>query len=47
MTLSSFPDVNVWLALASAEHTRREAALTWWEGHGESILFCRITQVGL
>jgi hypothetical protein len=30
MTSSSFPDVNVWLALASAEHTHREAALDWW-----------------
>jgi len=25
-----FPDVNVWLALASEEHTQRHAALDWW-----------------
>ena len=47
MTSSSFPDVNVWLALASAEHTHREAALDWWEARNEPILFCRITQMGL
>ena len=47
MTSSSFPDVNVWLALASAEHTHREAALNWREARSEPILFCRITQMGL
>lgn len=47
MTSSSFPDVNVWLALASAEHTHRETALNWWEAWSEPILFCRITQMGL
>jgi len=47
MTSSSFPDVNVWLALASAEHTHREAALHWWEAQNEPILFSRITQMGL
>jgi toxin-antitoxin system PIN domain toxin len=47
MTSSSFPDVNVWLALASPEHTGRESALNWWDAQEEPILFSRITQMGL
>src|ERR1700733_1125104 len=42
-----FPDVNVWLALASEEHTQRNAALDWWRPNDGPIAFCRITQMGL
>ena len=42
-----FPDVNVWLALASEEHTQRGAALDWWRPNDGPIAFCRITQMGL
>ena len=48
MTLSSCPDVNVWLALASAEHIHHRAAKHWWdEDQSDRILFCRLTQMGL
>ena len=43
----AFPDVNVWLALASEEHTHRSAALGWWHRNDGQIAFCRITQIGL
>ena len=42
-----FPDVNVWLALASDEHTQRRAALAWWRPNNVQIGFCRVTQMGL
>jgi hypothetical protein len=48
MTSSSFPDVNVWLALLMADHVHRPSARAWWEsGAAESIMFCRVTQVGV
>jgi toxin-antitoxin system PIN domain toxin len=43
----AFPDVNVWLALASEEHTLRDGALGWWRHYDGQIAFCRITQMGL
>lgn len=43
----ALPDVNVWLALASEEHSHWAAAMDWWEGQDESIVFCRFTQMGL
>jgi toxin-antitoxin system PIN domain toxin len=43
----AFPDVNVWLALASEEHTHRSAALGWWRPNDGPIAFCRISQMGL
>ena len=42
-----FPDVNVWLALASEEHTQQRAALDWWRPSDGPIAFCRFTQMGL
>jgi toxin-antitoxin system PIN domain toxin len=42
----SFPDTNVWLALASPEHVHSGHARLWWEQHEGSIAFCRITQIG-
>ena len=44
----SFPDINVWLALLMADHTHRAAASRWWDlDNSESIVFCRITQLGV
>jgi toxin-antitoxin system PIN domain toxin len=42
-----FPDLNVWLAIAAPEHVHATLARHWWEQAGESIAFCRLTQMGL
>ena len=42
-----FPDVNVWLALASEEHVHHVDALVWWRQVVVPIAFCRLTQIGL
>jgi uncharacterized protein len=42
-----FPDVNVWLALASEEHVHHVDASAWWEQELAAIAFCRFTQIGL
>ena len=47
MTSLSFPDVNVWLALASHEHVHSKIARRWWNAHEGGIAFCRIAQLGL
>jgi toxin-antitoxin system PIN domain toxin len=47
MTSWNFPDVNVWLALATPEHVHHAAANSWWEQETGPIGFIRITQVGL
>lgn len=42
------PDLNVWLALAIAEHPHHRAARTYWrEAAAERIVFCRVTMLGL
>ena len=41
-----FPDVNVWLALASSEHVHAAVARRWWKSETNRIVFCRITQLG-
>lgn len=46
MTSLSFPDVNVWLALASPEHVHHGLARRWWEGETGHIGFSRISQLG-
>ncbi len=49
MSLSAFPDINVWVALAVDAHVHQLAARRWWEEYpleGE-IGFCRFTQMGL
>jgi toxin-antitoxin system PIN domain toxin len=47
MTSLSFPDVNVWLALASHEHVHSAVARRWWNSHEGGMAFCRISQLGL
>jgi len=43
-----FPDINVWLALASSIHSHHERAKRWYESLGdEELAFCRFTQLGL
>ena len=46
MSLLTFPDVNVWLALATAEHVHAAAAHAWWERETGDIAFSRFTQLG-
>ena len=47
MTKRSFPDVNVWFALAVADHLHHPAALAWWNEESSLAGFCRLTQLGL
>ncbi|HEY1206652.1 MAG: TA system VapC family ribonuclease toxin [Bryobacteraceae bacterium] len=46
MSSLSFPDVNVWLALAAPEHVHAAAARKWWERETGRIAFSRFTQLG-
>jgi toxin-antitoxin system PIN domain toxin len=47
-TTSSFPDINVWLALAVKRHLFHPVASAWWEqDNSDCIGFCRFTQMGL
>lgn len=46
MSSLSFPDVNVWLALATAEHVHAPLARRWWQEENGSIAFTRFTQLG-
>ena len=46
MSLLSFPDINVWLALATPEHVHSALAQRWWNGEDGTIAFCRLTQLG-
>ena len=42
------PDLNVWLALAVAEHPHHRAARTHWhEAAAARVWFCRVTMLGL
>ena len=47
MTKRSFPDVNVWFALAVGDHPHHGAALTWWNEETSLAGFSRLTQLGL
>lgn len=47
MTKRSFPDTNVWFALAVADHQHHETALEWWNEESSLTGFCRVTQLGL
>lgn len=43
-----FPDINVWLALASSIHFHHQQAKEWYEALGDDeLVFCRFTQLGL
>jgi uncharacterized protein len=44
---SFFPDVNVWLALTYQHHGHHDAATEWLEAKDDSLVFCRLTQLGL
>jgi toxin-antitoxin system PIN domain toxin len=45
---SYFPDVNVWLALAYEGQQHHESATAWFAKlNGETVYFCRFTQLGL
>jgi uncharacterized protein len=46
MSSLSFPDINVWLALAAAEHVHAPAARNWWNRESGRIAFSRFTQLG-
>ena len=46
MTSLSFPDINVWLAVALSEHAHHAAARLWWEDETGQIGFARLTQMG-
>jgi hypothetical protein len=47
MTKRSFPDVNVWFALAVADHPQHRPALAWWNEESSLAGFSRLTQLGL
>jgi uncharacterized protein len=47
MNSLSFPDINVWLAVATPEHAHSAAAGLWWEQEAGIIAFSRFTQLGL
>jgi uncharacterized protein len=46
MNSLSFPDVNVWLALATREHVHSALAMRWWEEETGVIAFSRFAQLG-
>jgi uncharacterized protein len=46
MNSLSFPDINVWLALAAPEHVHAAMARRWWEQEPGMIAFSRLTQLG-
>jgi uncharacterized protein len=45
MTSLSFPDLNVWRALASPDHEHHSIAKTWWDLEPGMICFTRFTQL--
>jgi uncharacterized protein len=48
MTSSSFPDVNVWLALLLEDHVHRAAARRWLESTKSDLIgFLRLTQMSV
>ncbi len=45
--MTYLPDVNVWIALAAAEHVHHDEAVKWFDAvRDETVAFCRITQMG-
>jgi len=47
MMSRSFPDVNVWFALAVADHPHHPPAVAWWNEESTVAGFSRLTQLGL
>ena len=47
MTLLSFPDVNVWLAIILEHHEHHAQALAWWEQANNIVAFMRLTQLSV
>jgi toxin-antitoxin system PIN domain toxin len=47
MSSLSFPDINVWLAIAMREHAHAKTAREWWRHESGTIAFSRFTQLGL
>ena len=46
--IGDLPDLNVWLALAVAEHPHHRAAQSYWQHEAAaSVWFCRVTMLGL
>jgi uncharacterized protein len=46
MSRLSFPDLNVWLAVAAPEHIHAGFARRWWEQEEGILAFTRFTQLG-
>jgi uncharacterized protein len=46
MSSLSFPDINVWLAIAAPEHVHAAMAKGWWQQETGSIAFCRQIRLG-
>jgi uncharacterized protein len=48
MTLSVFPDLNVWVALTLRTHEHHAAAWKWYQELPKTtdLVFCRFTQLG-
>lgn len=45
--MTYLPDVNVWIALAVAEHVHHGQATAWAEAAASDLVaFCRVTQMG-
>ena len=45
---TDLPDVNVWVALSSAEHQFHQSAEKYWKAMAQPRLaFCRVTSLGL
>lgn len=48
MTSLTFPDINVWLAVLTADHSRRKQAQDWWrQDQSDGLAFVRLTQIGV
>jgi uncharacterized protein len=46
--MTYLPDINVWLALISRRHEHNSRAVRWRASvSGSSIVFCRVTQMGV
>jgi toxin-antitoxin system PIN domain toxin len=46
MSSLSFPDINVWLAIAASEHVHAAVARRWWRSVKGRVAFSRMTQLG-